>query len=67
MNLLHKFEVEIFLIWKVSFKEKADIYNEVHGCVRDHYDDSEERGGKRKRDRSTRISFFRVCLRHFLE
>lgn len=33
MQLLRKFEVEI-LIGKLSFKEKADIYNEVNG-----YDD----------------------------
>lgn len=30
MNLLRKFQVEI-VIGKLSFKEKADIYNESHG------------------------------------
>ena len=50
MKLLHKFEVEV-LIGKLSFKEKADIYNEVHGCERDHYESSKERGGKKGREK----------------
>mgnify|MGYP000412243712 FL=1 len=50
MKLLHKFEVEV-LIGKLSFKKKADIYNEVHGCERDHYESSKERGGKKGREK----------------
>lgn len=50
MNLLLKFEVEI-LIGKLSFKEKADIYNEVHGCVCDHDDNSKEHGKKKGKER----------------
>ena len=30
MNLLRKFQVEV-LLGKLSFKKKADIYNENHG------------------------------------
>ncbi|CAH3186566.1 unnamed protein product [Porites evermanni] len=52
MNLLLKFEVEI-LIGKLSFKEKADIYNEVHGCVCDHDDNSKEHGKKKGKERSS--------------
>jgi len=43
-------EVEV-LIGKLSFKEKADIYSEVHGCERDHYNNSKERGGKKGKER----------------
>lgn len=55
MKLLRKFEVEI-LLGKLSFKEKADIYNEMYAydALITKAEDDREEDCKKEKQRSVR-------------